>query len=70
MIRDPFDGSRGHLTPTPYEGAAKGRTDKSRPHPDRLEWAQARGLVALLHLLDVPDCKRAPVHVCGIAEAG
>jgi hypothetical protein len=70
MIRDPFDGSRGHLTPTPGKGAARGAQTSQRAHPDRPNWVQARGLVARLHLLDVPDRKQASVRVHGITEAG
>jgi hypothetical protein len=33
MIRDPLDGSRGHLTPPPCEGAAKGRINKLESSP-------------------------------------
>jgi hypothetical protein len=33
MIRDTFDGSHGHLTPLPCEGATKGRTNKSKSSP-------------------------------------
>jgi hypothetical protein len=33
MIRDPLDGSRGHLTPPPCEGAAKGRVNKPESSP-------------------------------------
>jgi hypothetical protein len=69
MIRDPFNGSHGHLTPPPRAGAAKGGTDKPESSPDRLEWAQARGLDALLHLLDVHERKQMPVRVHGTAEA-
>jgi hypothetical protein len=33
MIRDPLDGSRGHLNPPPCEGVAKGRINKSESSP-------------------------------------
>jgi hypothetical protein len=35
MIRDPFDGSRGHLTPPPCGRAAKGARTNRRARPDR-----------------------------------
>jgi hypothetical protein len=69
MIRDLFDGSRGHLTPPSREGATRGARTSRRAHHNHPEWAQASGLVAWLHLLDVPDRKQVPVHAHGIAEA-
>jgi hypothetical protein len=70
MICDLFDGSRGHLTPPPCEGVAKGRTDKSKSYPRSPEWAQARGLDAWLHLLDMSGREKELVRVHGIAKAG
>jgi hypothetical protein len=55
MIRDPFDGSRGHLTPPPCEGAVRDAQTSRRACPDRPDWAQPRGLIAQLHLLDAPN---------------
>jgi hypothetical protein len=55
MICDPFDGNRGHLTPQPCEGAARGAQTSRRARPDHPEWAQAQGLIAWLHLPDAPN---------------
>jgi hypothetical protein len=55
MIHDPFDGSHRHLTPPPCEGAARGAQTSRRARPNRPKWAQARGLIARLHLLDAPN---------------
>jgi hypothetical protein len=54
MIRDPHDGSCGHLTPSTLRkgGERAYALTSRRAHPDRLERAQARGLDAWLHLLD------------------
>jgi hypothetical protein len=48
-----LDGSRGHLTPCPAEARRRGVWTIRRARPDRLEWAQAQGLDARLHLLDM-----------------
>jgi hypothetical protein len=37
----------------PAEGWRRGVQTSQRAHPDRLEWAQARGLNAWLHFLDM-----------------
>jgi hypothetical protein len=47
------------------EGAFKTRR---RARPDRLEWAQARGLDARLHLLDTPNAK--DISCACVTEAG
>jgi hypothetical protein len=54
MIRDPHDGSCGHLTPSTLRKGGEGAYAQTsrRAHPDRLERARARGLDAWLHLLD------------------
>jgi hypothetical protein len=70
MIRDPFDGSHGHLAPPPCERVARGARTNRRAPPDRPEWAQDWGIIARLHLLGIPDRKQAPVRAHGIAEAG
>jgi hypothetical protein len=54
MIRDPHDGSPGHLTPSALRKGGEGACAQTsrRARPDRLERAQARGLNTRLHLLD------------------
>jgi hypothetical protein len=43
------------------EGAFRTRR---RAHPDRLEWAQARGLDARLHLLGCTECENYQSCAC------
>jgi hypothetical protein len=53
MIRDPLDGSRGSQPPCPAERRRRDVRTRRRVRPDRLVWAQSRGLDAWLHLLDM-----------------
>jgi hypothetical protein len=53
MIRDPHYGSRGHLTPPPTEGRRRDTQKSRRGRPNLLEWAQAWGIDARLHLLNM-----------------
>jgi hypothetical protein len=48
------------------EGAFK---TSRRARPDRLEWAQARGLDARLHLLGCTERRQRQVRARGTAEA-
>jgi hypothetical protein len=48
------------------EGAFK---TSRRAHPDRLAWAQARGLDARLHLLGRTERGRCQIRACGTTEA-
>jgi hypothetical protein len=49
------------------EGACKA---SRRARPDRLEWAQARGVDAWLHLMGCTERKQCQIRACGTAEAG
>jgi hypothetical protein len=54
-------GSMDRLTPPLCERVARGTRTSQRVRPDRLVWALARGLIARLHLLDVPDKSHIPL---------
>jgi hypothetical protein len=52
-IHDPLNGVVDASPLHPAEGRQTGVQTSRRAHLDRLEWAQARGLDAWLHLPDM-----------------
>jgi hypothetical protein len=52
----------------PAKGWRRGAQTSQRARPDHLKWAQARGLDARLHLLDVPERMQMPVRAHGTAR--
>jgi hypothetical protein len=51
------------------EGRRRGMQTSQRARRDRLEWAQARGLDARLHLLGYTEHRQVLIRACGTAEA-